>query len=178
MGVGGGETWGEGGAQKCVGPILVYLEGQCGHLCHCNPEQKTLTNYKTKFARIQLAKVEMLALLHIGHFPKIYPNQLLWPSWQLGKYGMGIMSCEAGCLVPPWGVKSGVNVALLQHHILSANSEKKQVIEALVMLSLLRMFDFPWFFDGRWVANWLPSSQPQPKEIQKGISRHQFDIHH
>lgn len=70
MRVGGRETRGEGGAQKCVGPILVYLEGQCGHLCHCNPEQKVLTNYKKKFARIQLAKVEMLVLLHPRSLPK------------------------------------------------------------------------------------------------------------
>lgn len=34
--------------------------------------------------------------------------------------------CEAGCLIPPWAVKSGVKAALLQHHIRSAISGKKK----------------------------------------------------
>lgn len=128
-GKGGEETWGEGGAQKCVSPMLVYLEGQCGHLRHCNPEQKVLTNYKKIFASIQLAKVEMLALLHTRSLPKDSSQSATLAELTIRKASRVFWDgdhdvCEAGCLIPPWGVKSGVNAAPLQHHMLSANSEK------------------------------------------------------
>lgn len=183
MGEGGGETWGKGGAQKCVGPVLVFLEGQCGHLWHCNPEKKVLTNYKKNLQASSLQRWKCWLFFTLGHFPKIHPNQLLWLSWQLGKYqwcsGMGIMTrVKLGASSHPGVWKMGW-MQLSCNIIFSQQiQKKKKMIEALLMLSLLQIFDSPWFFDGRWVANWLPSSQPQPKEIQSGISRHQFDIHH
>lgn len=90
----------------------------------------------------------MLALLHTRSFPKDSSQSATLAELTIRKVSMVFWDgdhdvCEAGYLIPPWGVKNGVNAALLQHHILSTNSDKNQMIEALLMLSLLQMFDFP-----------------------------------
>lgn len=90
----------------------------------------------------------MLALLHTRSLPKDSSQSATLAELTIRKISVVFWDgdhdvCEAGCLVPPWGVKNGVNAALLQHHILATNSEKNQMIEALLMLSLLQIFDSP-----------------------------------
>lgn len=86
--MGGKETWGEGGSQDCVSPVLVYPRGQCDHFCHCNPKQKLFQKIiiKKKIASIPLAKVQTVAFVHTRSLSKNSAQQLLWLRWQLGKY--------------------------------------------------------------------------------------------
>lgn len=129
-GWGGEETWGEGGSQDYVGPVLVYPEGQCDHFCHWiqhyNPNQKVLKKKNIFFASIQLAKVETVAFLHTRSLSKNSSQSATLDKMAIRKVLMVSHPhdmCEVGCPVPPWDAKSGVNAALLQHHFLSPNSE-------------------------------------------------------
>lgn len=113
------------GLRNVLAPFWFILKDSVAISTIATQNKKCLQIIKKNLQGSNLQRGICWLFFTLGHFPKIYPNQLLWLSWQLGKYGMGIMSCEAGCLVPPWDVKGGVNEALLQHHILLANSEKK-----------------------------------------------------